>query len=64
MCSSGVDDMAMAVPAQRCEIRADHSLLPVGPAKMVGSAQPHNNMQPYLTFYFCVALQGVYPPRT
>ncbi|GAA1544000.1 phage tail protein [Nocardioides humi] len=29
-----------------------------------GSSQPHNNMQPYLTFYFCIALQGVYPPRS
>jgi len=25
---------------------------------------PHNNMQPYLTFYFNIALQGVFPPRT
>ncbi len=29
-----------------------------------GGDQPHNNMQPYLTLYFCIALQGVYPPRT
>ncbi|HEV8240825.1 MAG TPA: tail fiber protein [Thermoanaerobaculia bacterium] len=29
-----------------------------------GGDQPHNNLQPYLTFYFCIALQGVYPPRT
>jgi microcystin-dependent protein len=29
-----------------------------------GGSQPHNNMQPYLTFYFNIALQGVYPPRT
>jgi microcystin-dependent protein len=29
-----------------------------------GGNMPHNNMQPYLTFYFCIALQGVYPPRT
>ncbi len=29
-----------------------------------GGDQPHNNMQPYLTFCFCIALQGVYPPRT
>ncbi|HEX8104176.1 MAG TPA: tail fiber protein [Solirubrobacteraceae bacterium] len=29
----------------------------------VGSDQPHNNMQPYLTFYFNIALQGVFPPR-
>ena len=28
-----------------------------------GGDQPHNNMQPYLTCYFCIALQGVYPPR-
>src|SRR5690242_15208451 len=23
-----------------------------------GGDQPHNNLQPYLTFYFCIALQG------
>ena len=28
-----------------------------------GGDQPHNNMQPYLTFYFNIALQGVFPPR-
>lgn len=28
-----------------------------------GGGQPHNNMQPYLTVYFCIALQGVYPSR-
>jgi len=29
-----------------------------------GSSQPHNNLQPYLTLYFNIALQGVFPPRT
>jgi microcystin-dependent protein len=29
-----------------------------------GGSLPHNNMQPYLTFYFNIALQGVFPPRT
>ena len=29
----------------------------------VGGNQPHNNMQPYLTLNFCIALQGVFPPR-
>lgn len=29
-----------------------------------GGHSPHNNMQPYLTCYFCIALQGVFPPRT
>jgi microcystin-dependent protein len=28
-----------------------------------GGGQPHNNMMPYLTLNFCIALQGVYPPR-
>lgn len=31
---------------------------------VTGGDQPHNNMQPYLTFYFCIAMQGVFPPRT
>ena len=29
-----------------------------------GGNQPHNNMMPYLTLNFCIALQGVFPPRT
>ena len=29
-----------------------------------GSSLPHNNMQPFLTMYFCIALQGVFPPRS
>ncbi len=28
-----------------------------------GGDLPHNNMMPYLSFYFCIALQGVFPPR-
>jgi microcystin-dependent protein len=34
-----------------------------GTISQTGSNLPHNNMQPYLTFYFCIALQGVFPPR-
>lgn len=30
---------------------------------IAGGSQPHNNMQPYLTLNFCIALQGVFPPR-
>lgn len=29
-----------------------------------GGSQPHNNMQPYLALNFCIALQGIFPPRT
>jgi microcystin-dependent protein len=28
-----------------------------------GGGQPHNNMQPFLTLYFNIALQGDFPPR-
>ncbi len=37
---------------------ADTALAPAG------GDMPHNNLQPYLTFYFCIAMQGVFPPRT
>jgi microcystin-dependent protein len=42
------------------------AIVPLAPATLppAGGDQPHNNMQPYLTFYFCIALQGVFPPRT
>ena len=29
----------------------------------IGGGGPHNNLQPYLTCYFCIAFQGVFPPR-
>jgi microcystin-dependent protein len=29
----------------------------------VGNSQPHNNMQPFLTIRYCIALQGIYPSR-
>ncbi|HUB13358.1 MAG TPA: tail fiber protein [Acetobacteraceae bacterium] len=29
-----------------------------------GSAQPHPNIQPVLAMNWCIALQGVYPPRS
>ncbi len=29
-----------------------------------GGGQPHNNMMPYLTMNFIIALQGVFPPRS
>jgi microcystin-dependent protein len=41
-------------------------LTPFAPAALSpnGSGLPHNNMMPYLVLNFCIALQGVYPPRT
>ncbi|CAM3458245.1 tail fiber protein [Nocardioides dubius] len=28
-----------------------------------GGDHPHNNLMPYLTLNYCIALQGVFPPR-
>ena len=30
----------------------------------VGGSQPHNNMMPYLTLNFIIALQGIFPSQT
>lgn len=35
-----------------------------GPTQAIGGNGPHNNMQPYLTVNFLIALQGAFPPRT
>jgi len=32
-------------------------------ASFAGGSQPHNNMSPYLTVTFMIALQGVFPAR-
>jgi microcystin-dependent protein len=29
-----------------------------------GGGQPHNNMMPFLTLNFCIALQGIFPARS
>jgi microcystin-dependent protein len=36
------------------------------PAAIVpaGGSLPHNNLQPYLTLNFIIALQGIFPPRS
>jgi microcystin-dependent protein len=55
--SGGAAENTYAVPGSFVNM-ADQTLAPQG------GDQPHNNMQPYLTLNFCIALQGVYPPRT
>jgi microcystin-dependent protein len=41
------------------------NLTPMGAQAIApaGGSQPHTNMQPYLVLNFCIALQGVFPPR-
>jgi microcystin-dependent protein len=39
------------------------TLNPASAVSPAGSTMPHNNMMPYLTLNYCIALQGVFPPR-
>jgi microcystin-dependent protein len=45
---------------------ANPPLVTMSPSMLAaaGGGQLHNNLQPYLTFNFCIALQGVFPPRS
>jgi microcystin-dependent protein len=45
---------------------ASPNLQPMNPSmiSVAGGSLPHNNLMPYLTLNYCIALQGVYPPRT
>jgi microcystin-dependent protein len=40
--------------------------VPLAPGQVApaGGGQPHNNVQPYLTLNWCIALQGIYPSRS
>ena len=39
-------------------------VLAAASVSMVGSGQPHENRQPYLTLNFCIAISGRLPPRS
>jgi microcystin-dependent protein len=45
-------------PSANLAALANEALAPVG------AQAAHNNMMPHLPLYFCIALQGVYPPRS
>ena len=56
--ASGIAIGTYAVPGANLTQLSSSGIAPAG------GDQPHNNLQPYLTLNFCIALQGVYPPRT
>ncbi|MGY3441077.1 MULTISPECIES: phage tail protein [unclassified Bradyrhizobium] len=45
-------------PTNISQFSATSSILPTG------GSQPHNNLMPYLTLNFCIALRGIFPPRS
>jgi microcystin-dependent protein len=42
----------------------DNNTMAPGAISIAGGSLPHNNLQPFLTLTFIIALQGVFPPRT
>jgi microcystin-dependent protein len=64
--SPASEALARTVGAQLYQTDTVNNLVTLDPSALPprGGDQPHNNMQPYLTMNFCIALQGVYPPRT
>jgi len=58
--------LARSVGASLYQSGASQNLVQLADVALApaGGDQPHNNMMPYLTLNFCIALQGVFPPRT
>jgi microcystin-dependent protein len=44
--------------------RSSPSLVAMGPTTSFGGSQPHNNLMPYLTLNFVIALGGIFPSRS
>lgn len=67
------DPADLKVPATRALARSSNgpaytpaaNLATANPTAIgvMGSSSPHNNMQPYLTMLFVIAMQGIFPPR-
>lgn len=54
---------ATAYQAYSTQVASAVAMKPT-PTEIAGSSAPHNNMPPYLTLNPCIALQGIYPPRS
>ncbi|MGY4155974.1 microcystin-dependent protein [Bradyrhizobium sp. USDA 4461] len=59
--SAAVTGNLMATSANLYTAAANLTTLDPSTVGYAGSSQPHENMQPYLTLSFCIALQGVFP---
>lgn len=65
--SPGAGDRALAAPGNGLLYApATGTRVAMHPSELApaGGGLPHNNMQPYLTFHYCIALQGVFPQRS
>jgi len=52
-----------AVTAQAAYSASPNTPMSAQAVGSAGGSQPHDNMSPYLTLNFCIALQGIFPSR-
>ena len=55
--------IASAIDIYRDPEAATSTALRSGTITNAGGGQAHNNMQPYITLSYCIALQGLFPSR-
>jgi microcystin-dependent protein len=55
--------LASTAPSEVYHEDAARLAMRTGTVGNVGASQPHENMQPYTTLNFCIALQGLFPSR-
>ena len=58
--------LARSIGASLYQTTTNANIVQLSPNALApaGGNLPHNNLMPSLTLRFCIALQGVYPPRT
>ena len=61
----GTENLARSVGASLYQSTTTTNLVALSPNTLppAGGNQPHNNLMPYLTLNFCIALQGEFPSR-
>jgi len=60
---AGATGATWAMSAQSPYTTTPNTSLAPGALETAGGSQPHDNMPPYLTLNFCIALQGNFPSR-
>jgi microcystin-dependent protein len=61
--SAGVTAIYSGGPAEALMRTGNIAFSGTASAAPAGAGLPHENRQPYLTLNYCIALQGVFPPR-
>lgn len=57
------NSLSRYVNAYQSNVNANLVMMAPQTLSLAGGGLPHNNMQPYLTLNFCIALQGIFPQR-